>query len=1005
MTVAGRYCGMLLAGAVFLVAEQLPIRVYTTDDGLPSNRISRIVRDSRGFLWFGTQQGLARFDGYNFTSYSATHILPDSYITGVVETGAGNYWIGTSSGLFRLRPADTGKPAQRLAEVGEKTVSSLTLDRHGMLWAATDAGLFRLDADADPPRPVLIELPTSMPGPFTVYAIIADRLDDALWLGTHKGVLRRWPDGRIEQYSRQDGVDGGAGTLLEDRAGRIWAGTDNGLFRLSRRAAGERCRVELMYRDPSRSRTWVETLYLNSRGRVLAAMQPHIGEFSPGARAGDPPDWRYTNGNGVVDTEHTAIAEDIAGNVWIGCESRGAIKIAHGGFVTYDRPDGLAGTRVASLFEDRSGELLALTGEPPMLNRWDGRRFTASAIRLPPAVPIGWGRNQVVHQDRQGEWWVPTQRGLLRFGAMRVQELARAQPKALYAKRDGLSGTDVLHIYEDLRGDIWIATTDYSLHRWDRQTGKIFDYAHTPGLPLYKGTASAFAEDRQGSLWMGSLGWLARYRNGRFESVLLDTKLENNYVRDLHVDRNGRLWIACRRGLLRVDDPAAPQIALRVFTTADGLSSDDTLCITEDPSGRIYVGTAHGADRLDPAAFPAPGSVHHFSSADGLPPGQMTVAFCDRRGTLWFGSLSGLSALVPEPDVPRPPAAVWVSGMRIRNAPVPISDLGQTRVGPLVLEPWQNQVQVDFSALSFWSGETLRFQYKLDGIDADWSAPTTQRSLNYTNLAPGRYGLQVRAAGSDGAMSPQPAQVEFTVLRPMWQRWWFVTACALAMAALIFVLHRYLLAQALAVERMRTHIARDLHDEIGSSLSQIAILSEVAQHERASKAVPEIASIARELVDAMNDIVWAINPKHDRLGNLLHRMRRFGEETLGACNIALRFRAPDVDASLRTRPEVRRHLFLVFKEAVTNAARHSGASAADIDLELDGKWFRLCVADDGCGFDPNEETDGDGLANMRKRVEALGGRFDVQSSPGHGTRLSVAIALVPHRTKTKAPQS
>ena len=274
----------------------------------------------------------------------------------------------------------------------------------------------------------------------------------------------------------------------------------------------------------------------------------------------------------------------------------------------------------------------------------------------------------------------------------------------------------------------------------------------------------------------------------------------------------------------------------------------------------------------------------------------------------------------------------------------------------------------------------------------------------YANLAPGRYHLQARAVAADGTISPRPAEVQFTVLHPVWQRWWFVAACALLLVAMGYALHLYRLTQALAMERMRTRIARDLHDDIGSSLSQIAILSEVAQHERASATIVEIASIAREVVDAMGDIVWVINPGHDRLENLLQRMRRFGEETLGACNIELRFRAPDLDAALRTKPEVRRNIFLVFKEAVANVAKHSGARAADVDLELDGNWFRLCIADDGCGFDPTHDIDGNGLLNMRKRVEALGGSFNLQSAPGRGTRLEVAIALVPSRSR-KAPQS
>ena len=982
--------------ALTLCAEQLPVRVYTTDDGLPNDQVTKILRDSRGYLWFGTRQGLACFDGLAFKTFGPADGIPAGFVSDLAETRGGNLWVGTISGLWRLHAGDRSKAhkadAIRLDKNREMGVSALAVDREGILWVASNTNLFRLEADADSPKPERVSLGTA---PLSLYGLFVDHLG-TLWISNNRGVIERRPDGHIEEYTAQDGLVATA-VVVEDRAGRIWAGGEDGVFRLSPGASGGRRKVELMYRRAGQPQTPVEAMWADSRGNILASLDPNIGEFSPDARPGAPPRFPYTYKNGLVDTYHPAITEDAAGNLWLGSENRGAIRIARAGFVSYDRSDGLDDTRIASLIQDRAGELLAIDRGPAPLDRWDGTRFTPLKINLPIGAQLGWGWNQMMLQDRSGDWWICTQRGLLRFPPVRANQLGSAQPKAFYTMRDGFSGNDIFHVYEDRRGDIWIATVGAAngLSRWDRASNRFVHYSTADGLPLDQTTAAGFAEDRQGHVWMAAVGWVARYHDGKFDVVVPPPSLRQTSVRDVYVDRRDRVWIATRGALLRIDDPSAPHIQMRSFTSADGLSDSSAFFVTEDAAGRIYVGTGRGVDRLDPDRFPGPASVRYFSRGDGLAPGQMNVARLDRSGTLWFGTLSGLSSFVPEPDVPHAPPEVWITGFRIRNSPQPLADLGQARVGPMELEPGQNQVQIDFSALSFWPGESPRFQYKMDGIDADWSAPTAQRNLNYTNLGAGRYHLQIRAIAAGSSVSPRPAQVEFTVLPPMWRRWWFLTACALAVTALAFALHRYLLAQALAVERMRTHIARDLHDEIGSSLSQIAILSEVAQHQQTSTTVPVIASIARELVDAMNDIVWAINPKHDRVENLLHRMRRFAEETLGACNIELRFHASEAASSKHTGPEIRRHIYLVFKEAVTNVAKHSGASVADVDLHVDGGWFRMSVADDGCGFDPARETDGDGLINMRKRVEALGGEFQLDSAPGQGVRLEVAIALVP----------
>jgi two-component sensor histidine kinase len=339
-----------------------------------------------------------------------------------------------------------------------------------------------------------------------------------------------------------------------------------------------------------------------------------------------------------------------------------------------------------------------------------------------------------------------------------------------------------------------------------------------------------------------------------------------------------------------------------------------------------------------------------------------------------------------------------VTGLSVGGVARPISDLGLLSVAGLNLR--RTPLRIDFVGLGFSPGETLRYQYRLEGEDTDWGPPTDQRAVVYAGLSPGSYRFLVRAVASEGAVSREPATVAFRVLPPLWRTWWFLLACALALSLILYVLHRYRLARALAVANLRTRIATDLHDDIGAGLSQIAILSEVAQRptdgveSREPPPLSDIAGISRELVDSMSDIVWAINPDHDRVSNLVHRMRRFATDVLGGQRIALAFESSVADDDLKVNADVRRQLYLIFKEGVNNIARHSGASRVEVELDSGKDGIRLRLCDDGEGFDPADpaaEQHGHGLVNMRRRAAAMGGNVDLESAPGRGTSLTVTV--------------
>ena len=1003
-------------------AERLPIKTYTTTDGLARDQVNRIVQDSRGFLWFCTAEGLSRFDGYKFTNYGTDQGLPSRVVIDFLETRDGVYWVATARGLCRLNPTGERLP---IADRGSRTESEilnpsepmfvvyrpsedaktqyiavLIEDRRGAIWCGTNGGLYRLDQAGGQWtfHVVDIGMPTEAGGN-AVLAIQEDRRG-ALWVGTHGGGLyRRWPDGRTERYTTLHGLPNSPiGPLLEDRDGRLWIGTRKGLCQIVPEPDPNRLVVARVYTTKDGlPNNVIAQLFQTSDGRLWVGADPGLSEFIPTASKDDQKFRSYTRAQGLSDRAIEALAEDRDGNLWIGTESGGAMRLARNGFTAYSEADGLINPRIASIFENQAGELCVFS-DGIIIHQFNGRRFIAIRPNLPRHITnLTGGWYQITFQSSTGEWWVPTGKGLCRFPKVStVEQLAHTRPKAVYTTRDGLTGDGIFRLYEDSRGDIWISTMDdfkAVLTRWERATETFHRYSPADGIP--EAAPTAFSEDRSGNLWIGFYdGGLARSRNGRFTLVTAADGLPAGQIRGLYLDAAGRLWIAASRGGLgRLDDPTADHLRFVTYTTAEGLASNEVRCVTEDQWGRIYIGTGRGLDRLDPTT----GRVRHYTTADGVANNELNVAFRDRHGGLWFGTLQGLSRLVPEAEQPQTPPPILISGLRIAGVQQQISELGEAEVSGIGLGANQNDLQISFFSLSFALGEVLRYQYKLEGGDSNWSAPTDERSINYANLSPGSYRFLVRAVTADGTSSQPPASVTFRILPPTWQRWWFVSSAVLLIGLAIYAIDRYRIARLIELERVRTRIATDLHDDIGSSLSQIAILSEVARRHLSHADVPamtplaRIAHLSRESVDAMSDIVWAVNPHKDRLSDLTHRMRHFANEVLLASDIEVRFQSSAADQDKRINADIRRQVFLIFKEGINNIVRHSACTEADIEFRNERAWLVLTLRDNGRGFDPERPQDGHGLTSLRRRAAALGGELEVISGPGRGTTVTLRI--------------
>ena len=764
-------------------AERLPIKAYTATDGLAHERVTCVVSDSRGFLWFCTAYGLSRFDGHSFSTNVVPPVLPDAGINDFLETSRGVYWVATNGGgVQRINRSgdpnlahDAGRPRGRQVEaangsrfagfaVGDdpqtSRVNVLYEDRGGRLWAGTDGGLFFLEDSKDRvvSRPVQLDVPSRPDRALQIWAIVEDR-EGGLWIGTSWGLVRRLNDGRMIHSAVQpaQGADH-VRALLIDREQRVWIGHETGVIVL--RPEDDRPNLSSLVHPTRESKTigkvtlpaiagaaaryttqdgvsggMVRALLQSSDGQVWIATLDGVTQF-------DGEHFRsFTKAHGV--TGATSLAEDRHGNVWIGTAASGALRLARNGFTSYTEADGLAGTAIRAVLQGPAGDLHAVSVNQH-IHRFDGTRFTAVRVNL--SEDVGAVNSGVALQDSAGEWWIPGGAGLYRFPRVeKVERLGRIRPKAIYTTRDGLAGDDVNRLFEDSRGDIWIGRTTptaLALTRWERATGTFYRYSDRDGVPAFSRT-TAFGEDRGGNVWIGFWdGGLARYRHGRFTLFTTSDGAPAGAITSLYLDQGGRLWVSsARSGVSRIDSPAADRPQFVSYSTAQGLSSNHVSIITEDGWGRMYLGVPAGLDRLDPAD----GHVRHYTAADGLTGSELLSGFRDRQGTLWFGGYNGLLRLVPTPDRPRSAPAVLIGGLRVAGESYMTFDLGEGEIPRFELEPNQNQLQIEFFGLDTDAGDELQYQYWLEGADKNWNALTDQRNVNYASLSPGRYRFVVRA--------------------------------------------------------------------------------------------------------------------------------------------------------------------------------------------------------------------------------------------------------------------
>ncbi|MCA8832791.1 sensor histidine kinase [Hymenobacter pini] len=1018
-------CALLLGLVGLLLSRPaasqpaLAFRTLTAQDGLAENSVYAVVQDRRGFLWVATQDGLSRYDGVSFRTFRndarQSASLGSNFVLALCQDSAGYLWAGTGGGLSRYDPA-TGRFRTFRAAPGDASglpdnfVLTVLCDRQGRVWAGTESGLHRFQAATQ--RFTSFRHQAGPGGSVRRNAVRALAQDRAgrLWAGTGEGGVS-WldtvrnclvPDTRLP-------AAGPIKALCADHRGGLWVGTETGA---------------LHYLPPGGGAARVVTLAAVTRGKsgtisIKTIFEDRAGTLWIGTGAGlaryDAPTGTFRfqqhqprNPQSLPDNTVQAIFQDQAGMLWVGTEaglSRADLRPSVFGSV----PTAVATGPVWAIASDAAGRVWLGTEQQGVLC-YDPATGQQQQFRHNPTDPGSLSQDYVraLCFDRRGRLWVGTQsQGLncLEPGSKRFVRF-RHDPANPYSLADDL----IQSVYEDPQGKLWVGHNGGGLSCYNPATGRFTAFRHDPANPgsLPNNYVRATLQDRQGRFWVATGGGgLSRFNpaTGRFTTFRVDERtangLSSNSVRSVLQDRQGTLWVGTEGGgFARLDDPVRGR-----FTTlreAQGLPNDVVYSMLEDARGNLWLATNQGLARFTPRTR----QFLTFDSRDGLLQDEFNAAACHRSaaGSLYFGGVNGVVAFRPEAVRTNPvPPPVVLTALRRFNQPVELADTTITERRKLRLAPEDYVFTLEFAALNYRQPEKNRYAYRLEGFDPAWIEAGNRHEVTYTNLDPGTYTFRVRAANNDGVWSPVGTSLRILVDPPWYGTWWFRIGLSWIVLAGLFLLYRLRVRQLLALERVRHGIARDLHDDMGSTLSSISILSQIArnhqrQHrpEQAAAVLEQIGESSRRMLDAMDDIVWAINPAHDGLDDVTARMRRLASEMLEAAGVELTFRADDaVLPGLRFDMRTRREFFLLFKEALNNLVKYARCQHATITLEYEQGRLLLTVHDDGVGFDPTAPArgSGNGLVNMRARAAAMRGQLTIHSAPGQGTTLQLSVPV------------
>jgi ligand-binding sensor domain-containing protein/signal transduction histidine kinase len=978
------------------------VEAWGTEQGLlPQSSVLAMVHTRDGYLWLGTLNGLVRFDGLHFTVYdeSNTPKLESVRIVRLFEDSRSNLWVGTETAGAaliengRVHPLNIGR-GRRAGHL-----VSICEDSTGAVWLLTEDGQLARYANET------VDVWNFNQGHGR--SVIAER-NGPIWIATENGIFGLMPAEvrskeplRLIKGPEASQVD----LLLASRSSGYW-----------RMADGMICKCE----GAKVTRQFATYPWMGRQpDMVKAACEDRDGNLvvGTGGTSGEGVFWFNDKGeatqisttNNLSNNSVLSLDADGEGNLWVGLDGGGLNRVKRQVFQVVEHtygtvsqslsPDDHGGVWISAKFTDfsywKDGTLTPYPGFVTRLN--------------PTAILVG-REQRIWAGTRPAQWESLFPTFSPGSGLFQLQNGTFLPVSG--AKSPGISG-----LFEDHKGVLWLATAE-GLGQWNGAQWRLF----TTNDGLSANIVHAIAEDHAGNLWIGTEGGgLNRYKDGKFNSFKRENGFPSDEISSIYADADDVLWIATiGNGLVRFINGT-----WKHYTAEDGLTGNSLDYLAEDSEGFLWIGSNAGLMRVkkkDLEDFVG-GPAHFFpcrryDRRDGLPATECTFgsqpAACKlTNGTLWFPTVAGVVAVDPAQIHPNtnPPPVVIESVLieereAITNGPhaaLPVS---------VSVPPGKEDLEIHFTSLNLGGADRARFSYRLVGHGTNWNEAGAQRFARYPILAPGEYEFQVRACNEDGVWNETGASLAVTVLPFFWQTGWFRAAVisvllALVAGAVYFIATEKLqqqlagLRQQQALEKERARIARDIHDQVGASLTQLALLGEMVESDKDSPEEAEaharqISLTARETTHALDEIVWTVNPSNDTLEGLVNYICKHAQDYLAVAGLRYRLDVPAQLPAAAISPETRHNVFLAAKEAVTNIVKHARASEAWLRLRVGPRSFTFEVEDNGrgpVGLKEKAAESRNGMRNMRKRMEDIGGEFSIGPGSQGGTLVSLTAPL------------
>jgi ligand-binding sensor domain-containing protein/two-component sensor histidine kinase len=978
-----------------LTAQVYFFKKYTTSDGLVQGTVRVISQDSYGRMWFGTAEGLSIYDGSSFYNFGIDEGLPVPVISSFLEITPGVMLVGTlGSGIAVFEKTPFKKDTITAILSSKKYlinpyVSQITRDNDGNIWIYTDGGTTEWIYNDGIFSKVIHKPQLGKLGKINIYrAIFADSSD--CYFATDLGLVKKHNNQYDFVYHNLSHKQEPVFWVFRDNDNRIWFPTLNKLYYLKEDKVTDFSESHPEITSPSVA--YCEDKYGNLRIGVLGKL--YLFKKKQLKIIDDQ--------NGLHEKNIISLFSDKENNLWIG-SLEGISKLTNMRLKFIKNGD--LQTFFTSMVTNIGNKLLIGTN----LDLYEIKDFNLVSSDLTRGIgKVSYNSLVLINNNM----WFATDKGVYRKNKNGIR---------LFTTKDGLPNNYVYNLNVDSSGIVWIATQsglayykNSRIFNFNDKTETSWKFSDEESKHILSSISIRWLiVDGAGSVWVGS--WdsgLFRIKDNSIFRFTQKEGLTDLHIRGLYIDSRKKLWVGTRYGGAFIfENGRFSQMSVK-----DGISSNWIFSILEDDLGNFWFSTANGINKFDGYNW------SKIDASEGITSGE--IKFSTKVGKdLWFGSWSQVFCYHTDYDsVVYLKPEIFFSQIRLMNGNLP--DNKESRFGrafsfeklgkPIDLKKKiteldynNNSIVLEFAGTSFRDESKIKYDYILEGFENNWTKSTKRNYATYTHLPAGDYTFKVYAINGDGLKSDLPALFYFKILPPFWQTWWFIVISifsTLFITSIISILiYRNRINQKLRVERLRTKISSDLHDEIGTSLSSISIFSELVKREikddasKSREMLERIENTSRNLIDKMSDIVWVINPQNDRLEDAILKIREYSVKLLESREIDVKINIPEEVFNITLTMDVRSNLLMIFKEIVTNAAKYSFAKSIDINFNVTGKggnkYLVLNVKDDGVGFDTKAVSSGNGLRNISRRAKDINALYRLESSPGKGTNISLEIIL------------